>query len=177
MSHSQLLGELQTSEQPISKDLPKPAAQVRGRKLGPPRTLQCATAAQQSATASPKNPGPVLPRGWAAPARHNCPRHLGSSPGPRPARPSSCPGRGTRGAAGQPGRRWLPAAEDPPAAPPSSGGRRGAPAPLPSGSGPPPPPASPAPAAAAARPGPGYLGGPGGAAPPAAARSRARCRS
>lgn len=40
--------------------------------------------------------------------------------------------------------------------------------------GPPPP----APRArAAARPGPGYLGGPGGAAPPAAAHSRARCRS
>lgn len=88
-------------------------------------------------------------------------------PGPAaPARPSSpTPHLPRAGALGAPGQLRRPQ-------PPQAGAADGEGHPRPSG----PPPAAP-PDPAAARPGPSYLGGPGGAAPPAAARSRAQCRS
>lgn len=150
---------------------------VRGRRLRPPGRLQCATAARQSAAVCSKNPGSPPPRGRAAPARHRCLRHLGSGPRPRPARLSCCPGRGPRGATGHPGhpRPPPPRLLRPHRPQAGAGGAKGDPPPAPPG--PRPRRHRPPLAPAAARPGPGYLGGPGEAAPPAAARSRARCRS
>lgn len=114
---------------------------------GSSRKAQSASAAQQPA---------------AVPSEHAAPRPTrGQQPQAPPAQ-----GRGLgelRGSRADPRRR---------PAPPQAGAGDGEGHPRPSG---PPPPAPRAPAAA--RPGPGYLGGPGGAAPPAAAHSRARCRS
>lgn len=121
------------------------------RALAQSAVCLCSTAAGSCSLQtrnSPRGPGP------AAPARHRSLRpHL------LRARASGSPG-----AAGQ-----TPAAGP---HPPQAGAGDSEGHPRPSG---PPPPAPPA--RAAARPGPGYLGGPGGAAPPAAAHSRARCRS
>lgn len=139
----------------------------RGRGLGPPRSLH----PPLLHNSRPSFPPQTEPR--AAPARHQCQRHLGQQPGPPPAPPAAW-GEGLRELRGgqqhagsQPPRHVR---QHPPQAGPGGQARSTRTPPLRA-------PAAASPDSCRNRPGPGYLGGPGGAAPPAAARSRARCRS
>lgn len=105
MSHSQLLGESQTSEQPISKDLPKPAAQVRGRRLWASTHTAMCHCSTTVGNCFPQKPGPRSAPGVSCPG----PAQLPTPPRQQPRAPACPPlllpwagDSGSCGAAGTP---------------------------------------------------------------------------